>query len=343
MRQSSPISSLPPVAGMRIQGALAAALTLCATLLTPMPALAADDAYPSKPIKVTVPFPPGGSSDTAARILADGMSKQLKQTLVVENRAGAAGTIGISSVVRAQPDGYNLGVGPVGGTIIARLIGMKVPYQPQDVVPIANIGSLPLVVAVNKDLPVSNIKELVALAKSKPGSLSYGTSGAGTPGHLVFEYFKKITDIDIVHIPYKGDSPLTSDLIGGQVPIGILTGPAAKAQLSNPKLKFLAVSSAQRYPQMNKVPTLVESGYPNLNIEIWNLLIAPAKTDPAILTRLNTSMNEVLKEQDTVSRLDAQGYLPPVPMSLEQARAFVETDRKKWETIVKTTGVTIGQ
>ncbi len=183
----------------------------------------------------------------------------------------------------------------------------------------------------------------MALAKSKPGSLSYGTSGAGTPGHLVFEYFKKITDIDPVHIPYKGDSPLTSDLIGGQVPIGVLTGPAAKAQLENPKLKFLAVSSAERYPQMDKVPTLVESGYPDLNIEIWNLLIAPAKTDPAILTSLNTSMNSVLKEQNTISRLEAQGYLPPVAMSLEQAREFVETDRKKWETIVKTTGVTIGQ
>ncbi len=317
--------------------------TLCTALLAVGPVHAADEAYPSKPVKLTVPFPPGGSSDTAARILADGMNKKLGQTMVVENRAGAAGTIGVASVARATPDGYNLGVGPVGGTIIARLIGMKVPYQSEDLVPIANIGSLPLVIAVNKDLPVSNVKELVELAKSKPGSLSYGTSGAGTPGHLVFEYFKKIAGIDVVHVPYKGDSPLTSDLIGGQVQIGILTGPAATAQQSNPKLKFLAVSSGKRYPQMEAVPTLVESGYPDLNIEIWNLLIAPAKTDPAVLTRLNTAMNEVLKQEDTVSRLNAQGYLPPVSMSLDDARQFVETDRKKWETIVNTTGVKIGQ
>lgn len=343
MRQSSLLSSTASGTRPRARRVLAGSLALCAALLAATPVLAADDAYPSKPVKMTVPFPPGGSSDTAARILADGMSKQLKQTLVVENKAGAAGTIGVASVARAQPDGYNLGVGPVGGTIIARLIGMKVQYQAQDLVPIANIGSLPLVIAVNKELPVNNIKELVALAKSKPGTLSYGTSGAGTPGHLVFEYFKKITNIDVVHVPYKGDSPLTSDLIGGQVQIGILTGPAAKAQQDNPKLKFLAVSSAQRYPQMKSVPTLVESGYPDLNIEIWNLLIAPAKTDPAILARLNSVMNDVLKQQDTISRLDAQGYLPPVAMSLEQARQFLETDRKKWETIVKTTGVTIGQ
>lgn len=343
MRQPSLIARSARPQRPALRRFIARALVLCAaSVLTITPALA-DETYPTKPVKLTVPFPPGGSSDTAARILADGMSKQLKQTMVVENRAGAAGTIGIASVVRAQPDGYNLGVGPVGGTIIARLIGMQVPYQPADLVPIANIGSLPLVVAVNKDVPANNIKELVALAKSKPGSLSYGTSGAGTPGHLVFEYFKKIAGIDIVHIPYKGDSPLTSDLIGGQVQIGVLTGPAAKAQQSNPKLKFLAVSSAKRYPQMEAVPTLVESGYPDLNIEIWNLLIAPAKTDAAVLTRLNESMNAVLKEQDTMSRLDAQGYLPPVAMSLEQAREFVETDRKKWETIVNTTGVKIGQ
>ncbi len=343
MRPITPVTRHNPAASQPVWRLLAGAFTLCATFLTPGTVMAADAGYPSKPVKLVVPFPPGGSSDTAARILADGMSKELGQTMVVENRSGAGGTIGMASVARAAADGYNLGVGPVGGTIIARLIGMQVPYQQSDLVPIANIGSLPLVIAVNKDVPVSNIKELVALAKSKPGSLSYGTSGAGTPGHLAFEYLKKIADIDVVHVPYKGDSPVTSDLIGGQVQIGVLTGPAATAQQKNPKLKFLAVSSAQRYPQMKDVPTMEESGYPDLTIEIWNLLNAPAKTDPAILSKLNTVMNDVLKQEATVSRLKVQGYLPPTPMSLEQAKAFQDADSKKWETIVKTTGVKIGQ
>ncbi len=331
---------MKPVSFLR--RAAAGALSFCMALPAAAPAMAAQS-YPAKPVRLTVPFPAGGSSDTAARILAEGMGRKLHQTLVVENKAGAAGTIGIATVSRADPDGYTLGVGPVGGTIISRLIGMKVQYHPEDLVPIGNIGSLPLVITVNADLPANNLAQLIQLAKAKPGTLSYGTSGAGTPGHLVFEYFKKKAGLDIVHIPYKGDAPLTSDLIGGQVQIGVLTGPAANAQQHNPKLKFLAVSSLKRYPQMDKVPTLVEAGFPDLSIEIWNLLIAPARTDGAILTKLNQTMNTVLKQDDTRARLHAQGYLPPVPMTLEQAREFLETDRRKWETIVNTTGVTIGK
>lgn len=319
----------------------AAVLAAAATLFGHAPAFAEN--YPNKAVRVVVPFPAGGSSDTAARIITKGLAEVLKQSFVVENKAGAAGTIGVASVIRSTPDGYTLGEGPVGATIIAKLIGIPAPYDPvKEILPIGNIGSLPLVFAVKGDLPVNNLADLVALAKSKPGALSYGTSGAGTPGHLAFEYFKKIAGLDILHVPYKGDAPLTTDLLGGQVDLGILTGPAAVAQAKSGKIKFLAVTSGERYPQMGNVPTLVESGYKDFSIEIWNLLFAPAGTDPKVLTTISSAMNTVLGQAETKATLAAQGYLPSVIMTPEETTAFVAKDRKLWETIVNTTGVKVG-
>lgn len=299
--------------------------------------------YPDKPVRVIVPFPPGGSTDTASRIMSESLSGIMNQTFVVDNRSGAAGTIGTAAVTRAKPDGYTLGVGPVGATIIAKLIGMQVPYDPtNELTPIGNIGALPLVIAVNADLPVNSLAEFVELAKSEPGKLSYGTSGAGTPGHLAFEYLKDLADIDIVHVPYRGDAPLTADMLGGQLSAGILTGPAAIAQAASGKMKYLAVTSGQRYLQLPDVPTVIESGYEDFNIEIWNLLIAPSGTEPEILQKLNDAMNAFLQQDKAKTTLQAQGYLPPVQMSLDEIKEFVAADRQKWETIVKSTGVRIG-
>lgn len=319
-------------------GALAGAMSMALTMQAP--AMAA--AYPDKPIRLIVPFPAGGSTDTVARIIAKGLQDAMSASFVVENRAGAGGTVGMAAALRSAPDGYTLGVGPVGATIIAKLIGMQVPYDPvKDIVPIANMGSLPLVFAVKSDLPVKNLGELVALAKSKPGALSYGTSGAGTPGHLAFEYLKKLAGLDIVHVPYKGDAPLTTDLQGGQLEIGILTGPAAVAQAKSDKLKYLAVTSGVRYPQLRDVPTVAEAGYKDYNITIWNVLVAPAGTDPAVIATLNGAMNKVFALESTKETLKAQGFLPSVFMSPEAAAAFVASERKAWETIVGTTGVTL--
>lgn len=318
-----------------------AALVAAAALFGHVSAIAAS--YPEKAVKLVVPFPAGGSSDTAGRIMAKGLSEVLKQPFVVENKAGAAGTIGVSAVTRADPDGYTLGEGPVGATIIAKLIGIPVPYDPvKEIIPIGNIGSLPLVFAVKEDLPVNSLADLVALAKAKPGTLSYGTSGAGTPGHLAFEYFKKLTDLNVVHVPYKGDAQLTTDMLGGQIEMGVLTGPAAVAQAKSGKLKFLAVTSGERYPQMPNVPTLVESGYKDFSIEIWNLVFAPAGTDEHVITTINSAMNTVLGQDKTQAIMSAQGYLPSVSMTPQQTKALVANDRKKWETIVKTTGISIG-
>ena len=340
----SRITITPPTlaqicAGRRLLMLGAASLAAAGLLLG---AAQAAGAYPEKPVRVVVPFPPGGSTDSAARIMTKGLADQLGQPFIAENRAGAAGTIGTASVTRADPDGYTLGVGPVGATIITPLIGMTVPYDPvKDIVPIGNIGSLPLVFAVNAGVPANTLQELVALAKSQPGKLSYGTSGAGTPGHLAFEYFIRLAKLDIVQVPYKGDAPLTTDLLGGQLELGILTGPAALAQAKTGKLKLLAVTSGQRYPQLPDVPTVIEAGYADFSIEIWNLLIAPAGVAPEKLAVLNQAMNTFLQQTDTQATLRAQGYLPPVPMSLDEMKRFVDTDRKRWETIVRTTGIRI--
>jgi Uncharacterized protein conserved in bacteria len=286
-------------------------------------------AYPERPVKLVVPFPAGGSTDAAARIVARGLEEAMSANFVVENRAGAAGTVGMGAVLRSAADGYTLGVGPVGATIIAKLIGMQVPYDPaRDIMPIAGMGSLPLVLAVKADLPVNSLQELVALAKSRPGELSYGTSGAGTPGHLGFEYLKKMAGIDIVHVPYKGDAPLTTDLQGGQLEIGVLTGPAAAAQAKNDRLKLIAVTSASRYPQIENVPTVAEAGFPGYDITIWNVLVAPAGTSPEVVSALNRAMSDILAREETKQTLRAQGFVPPALMTPQEAADFVERERK---------------
>jgi tripartite-type tricarboxylate transporter receptor subunit TctC len=321
-----------------VLGAILGALALTVAGHTPVMAAG----YPDRPVKLIVPFPAGGSTDTAARIMAKGLQEALSGNFVVENRAGAAGTVGMGAALRAKPDGYTLGVGPVGATIIAQLIGMQVPYDPvNDIVPIANMGSLPLVFAVKSDLDVKTLGDLVAMAKSKPGALSYGTSGAGTPGHLAFEYFMKLSGVDLVHVPYKGDAPLATDLQGGQLEVGILTGPAAVAQADSDKMKYLAVTSGVRYPQLSQVPTVAESGFKDFNITIWNLLVAPKGTDASLISTLNGAMNKVLSMDSTKETLKVQGYLPSVIMGTDETAAFVNNERKTWETIVSTTGVKI--
>ncbi|HEY9281184.1 MAG TPA: tripartite tricarboxylate transporter substrate binding protein [Eoetvoesiella sp.] len=309
-------------------------------LLGQTPVLAAG--YPENVIKVVVPFPAGGSTDAVARVMAKGLADVFSQSVVVENRPGAAGIMGVASALRSPADGYTLGVSGVGPTIIGQLIGLQVPYDPvNDLVPVGNLGALPLVFAVKGDLPVNSIADLVALAKAKPGALSYGSSGTGSPGHLVFEYFKKIAGLDIVHIPYKGDAPLTTDLIGGQLEIGVITSTAALAQAQNNKLKFLAVTSGIRYPQLSAVPSLIESGYKDISVDIWNLLVAPKGTPAEVISTLNGAMNKVLALNSTKETLGAQGYLPPVLMTVDETRAFLANERAKWKAIVKTTGVSV--
>jgi len=298
-------------------------------------------AFPAKAIKLIVPFPPGGSTDVAGRVLAQSMSPDLGQPLIVDNRAGAAGALGTDIVAKSAADGYTLGVGGVGAMVTLELLGRKLPYSPdKDLIAVGHMGSLGLAIVAKPELKARSVAELIALAKAQPGKLSYGTSGTGSPGHLAFEYLKSLTGIDMLHVPYKGDAPLTADLIGGQLDIGILTGSTAVAQSRGDKLRILATTSAKRSEQMPQVPTVAESGVPNYEAEIWNVLVAPAGTPDAVIERLNASLNAALKNATVRAQLAAQG-LTAIEMSSKAAGQFLRREREKWAAVVKRSGARI--
>jgi len=297
-------------------------------------------AYPARPVKLVVPFPPGGSTDVAGRVLGQAMQGRLGgQALIVDNRSGAAGAVGTDAVAKAAPNGYTLGVGGVGSMVTLELLGRKLPYSPEhDLIPIGHMGSLGLAIGVRAGLNVQDIQDLIAYAKAHPGKLSYGTSGNGSPGHLAFEYLKSQTGLDGVHIPYRGDAPLITDVLGGQVDVGVLTGSGAVAQAANPNLRLLAVTSGKRFQQLPKVPTVAESGVKGYEASIWNVLIAPAGTPADIVARLNTVLVASMDDANVKNQFDIQGLIP-VKMSTAETQQFVRKEREKWETVVKTANI----
>ena len=301
------------------------------------PAAWAQQNWPARAIKLVVPFPPGGSTDVAGRVLGLAMQSRLggSQPVVVDNRAGAAGAIGTDAVAKASPDGYTLGVGGVGSMVTLELLGRKLPYDAdKDLVCVGHMGSLGLAIGVRSSLAVHNIKELVAYAKANPGKISYGTSGNGSPGHLAYEYLKSVTGMDGTHIPYRGDAPLVTDVLGGQVDVGVLTGSGAVAQAKNANLRLLAVTSAKRFAQLPTVPTVAEGGIADFDATIWNVLIAPAGTPEPIVARLNAALVASMDDANVISQFDGQGLIP-VKMTPRETTAFVKREREKWGKVVR--------
>ena len=296
----------------------------------------AQKTWPDRAIKLIVPFPPGGSTDVAGRVLGQAMSPRLdKQPVIVDNRAGAAGAIGTDAVAKALPDGYTLGVGGVGSMVTLELLGRKMPYDTQkDLVCVGHMGSLGLAIGVRAGLAVHNMKELVAYARANPNKISYGTSGNGSPGHLAYEYLKSLTGMDGTHIPYRGDAPLVTDVLGGQVDVGVLTGSGAVAQAKNTNLRLLAVTSSKRFAQLPAVPTVAESGnLPGFDASIWNVLIAPAGTPEPVIARLNAALVAAMDDANVISQFDSQGLLP-VKMTPRETADFVARERDKWGKVV---------
>jgi tripartite-type tricarboxylate transporter receptor subunit TctC len=311
---------------------LSAALALAAFGLAP--AHAQGD-YPNKTIKLIVPFATAGVTDTSARIVAEKLGQILGQTVVVENKAGAAGNIGTQQVANADPDGYTLLLGYDGTLVINPNVYAKVPFDPiKDFAPIGKIGDAVLVVVVNPKVAATKLSELQAVAKSTPGGLSYGSAGTGSTTHLAGEMLRQRTGMNLTHVPYKGGGQAMGDLVGGTLPMHFTAVAGAMPFIKNNQIRPIAVASRQRAPSLPDVPTFIEAGLKDFEFNSWVGLMAPAKTPPAIIAKLNQALNKVLREPDMRERLNKLGIVaqPGTPESFGQE---IVHDLAKNKAIVK--------
>jgi tripartite-type tricarboxylate transporter receptor subunit TctC len=297
--------------------------------------------WPTKPVKIIVPFAPGGTSDTLGRLVAQKLSEQLKESFVVENRPGAGGAVGSELVSNAPPDGYTLVVSGVASHVIAPSLPQGTPYDPlKDFTHIALFGGPPAVLAVNPSVQAKDLREFVALAKAQPGKLSYGSPGNGTQGHLVAERFKQVAGIDIQHVPYKGASAAVTDLMGGQIQAVSTTLSTAAGQIRAGKVRALAISAESRLPDYPDVPTFVEMGYGDLVATVWFSLSGPAKLPNDIVERLNTEVRRALDTPDMRARMRHEG-IAPNRLSAADFTAFVGEELRRWGPIVKASGAKV--
>ena len=313
-------------------------LLIALALLCPAWAMAQD--FPSKPIHLIVPFPPGGPNDIIARVVGQRMSDILKQTIVIENRSGQGGVIGTDAVAKAQPDGYTIGIVSAGALAISPSME-KVPYVTlRDLQPITLVAKVPEMLVVATSVPAHNMKELVALAKAQPGKLNFASSGPGSLPQLAGELFKITAKIDIVHVPYRGAAPAVNDLLGQQVQMVFLDLPILLPQIKAGKLRPIAVGAPQRVPSAPDVPTTAEVGMPGLLTENWYGMIAPAKTPPQVVAALNKAAVEAMKDPGVVSKLSSQGAILSGDTP-EEFRAYIDSETKKWAKVIKDAGVPV--
>lgn len=290
--------------------ALRTVLVLAASSLVTGSVLA--QGFPSRPVRVVVPFPPGGGVDFVARTVAQRASDVLKQPFVVENRSGAGGAVGAEAVAKSVGDGYTLLVGSPGETLVSPLAGQKVSYNPEkDLVPVTLLGETPLVIAAHPSVAAKSMQELIALARQRPGKLSYGTPGGGSSMHFAGESFKAIAQVFVVHIPYRGAAPVVTDLVGGQIELGIVGMPPTVPHMKAGKLRILAVTSDKRSPAMPEVPALAElPGFAGYRFTNWMGVFAPGGTPAAIVEQLAAELTKIVREVDTAERLRTQGVEP---------------------------------
>ncbi|MEJ8475728.1 Bug family tripartite tricarboxylate transporter substrate binding protein [Roseibium algae] len=296
--------------------------------------------YPDQPVTLVVGFPPGGSTDVVARILAGHMSETLGQPVLVENRPGAGGTVGISHVASSDPDGYTLGVSGVGASILIDALGRDTGYNiDSDLDVIGVMGTLGLVIAGRNGLEPQTLQELMEYAKANPEALTYGTSGVGTPGHLAMEYLKSLAGVEMLHIPYKGNTPLMNDVLGGHVDIAMLTTPGAAEQVRAGNIHPFAVSSPGRSSLMPDVPTVIESGFEGYTATLWNLLVAPKDTPAEAQDKLSAALNAAMQDEGVLEAYASKG-LAPTLTTPQEASQFLADERAKWKSVIETAGVT---
>jgi len=295
----------------------------------------AQGAYPGRPVTLVVPFPPGGGTDTGARIVAQKLGAKWGQTVIVENKGGAAGMIGADMVAKAKPDGYTLLMGNIGTQAINPSLYKKMPYDAATAfVPITLVAELPLAMMVNPAVPAKTAREFIALAKREPGKLSYSSSGAGGAPHLAAEMFKEATGTFIVHVPYRGGGPAIGDLIAGHVQLSFMTVLEASGHIKAGKLRALAVTGSQRVPALPEVPTLAEAALPGFNSISWIGVLAPAGTPKEIVDKVASDVREVLASDDVKLKLIELGAVP-AGTTPAQFQALIASDRKRYEQVIK--------
>jgi tripartite-type tricarboxylate transporter receptor subunit TctC len=301
--------------------------------------LAQSPAWPARPVRVVIGYPPGGSTDVAGRLLAEQLGRRLGQQVIVENRAGAGGTVGATSVVRAEPDGYTLLLAASPEVSIAPITMKAMPYDPvRDLQPVTGVGQVPFFLVVNPSVPAQTLAEFIAYAKANPGKLNYSSFGNNTSNHLAGELFKSLTGISAVHVPYKGSGPSMTDLIGGQVQYSFDTPPAVQEHVRGGKLRALAVATRQRLQSLPQVPTFTEAGLPAFSGGTWFGLFAPAKTPRAVVDRINAEAVAQLSSPELVKAFTDRGIVP-APQSPEDFARFVQAEVGKWKDLAGKVGI----
>ena len=320
----------------RIAGGIAGGISLLAGLCCTGSALA--QAYPSKPVRIVVAFPPGGAADVLVRTLAPKLGEQLGQPVLVENRPGASGTIGVAYVAKAAPDGYTLICGSTPTISVAPHVYHSLPYQPlKDLIPISRLAMIPSLLVTHPSVPVANVRELIALLKAQPGKFAYGSAGAGSTQHLSGEQFKLMTGVELVHIPYKGGAPMMADLIGGQIALSFEPVNTATSQVRSGKIKALAVTTASRLASQPELATVAET-LPGFELAIWFGLMAPTGTPREINARLESETIRALRNPEIRDRMTAQGG----EIIADTSEEFAATLRKEfvtWADFAKRTGM----
>lgn len=298
-------------------------------------------AYPARPVRLMVPFPAGGGSDTMGRVIGAKLGERMGQPFVVENRPGAGGSIGAEAVAKAAPDGYLLLLGSTSEVVQYPNVNPKITYNPQrDFAPISLVGNVPLLLVAHPSLPVKSVKELVALAKSRPGQINFSSAGSGSTTHLAMELLILTTGVRMAHVPYKGSPPAVTDLVAGQVQVGIPTMPAVLPFVKSGRLRALGVSTLKRASVLPDVPSLHEAGVVGYDNALWTGILAPAGTPVTILSRLHGEIVKVVQLPDVREALAKQGA-EPSSSTPQQFAAYIESELAKWAKVVKATGIKI--
>jgi tripartite-type tricarboxylate transporter receptor subunit TctC len=295
--------------------------------------------YPTQPVKWVVPYAPGGTTDVMARRLADKMSRDMGQPVIIENKPGAASIIGATAIARSAPDGYTVGTADSGTLAFNPAMYASLSYNAEkDFSFIGGLGKMPLVLAVGPNFPAKNLQEFMALVRQKPGGVSSASSGPGSPLHVALEMFKQRTGTNILHVPYKGSAPALQDLMAGQVDSMFVDLPPSLSMIKSGKLRVLAVATPQRLPLLPDVPTMAEAGLPGFEAYAWQGFVGPAKLPAALVERLNREVVAALHHGETRAKLEELG-IQPMPMTPQQFSEFVRSEQKLWAGVIKTANI----